>query len=445
MKNKRFSTPNYKPLTLIELNEFNFEILEHGAKKYGSSNILSLLKGSHSETQCPEVDSTGESLLEPWIQWVSVHNGVEATEHSVRQFCEDEWQPNQQLWCQVKSLGINSSVWNGFNTQPGKAKVYLPIAWSHPQSPIPSSLNPYFQLLQYSATTYTNMNILKLIGLFVKLQWFLMTLSGLRWKFTIDLFHLMIGLVRTPKMFVAAGYLELVGARIWKRYSKSHSCKLNIICIHLMAHLQHNYLADLSKVESDPIWKEGFFWLDRIIGVILDSDSESSATVLLNGMSQVHHKSAGTNNYVYKLLDPRAFLADLGIFPLEIYPHMTAEQTLVFDSKKEQQKAIEILTSAKLNTEAAFVIKEYKGNRLFFRLASHAKIDPNENISFGARQLPFKKYYYNFGVETGSHTPKGVAIARGIDLPEHMQLSEMKNHIVNYFQIQGSNIESSRS
>ena len=60
-------------LLVIELNEFNIDLLKKGVKKLKLKNIEKILKFNHSNTLC--YDNLERHGLDPWVQWVSVHTG----------------------------------------------------------------------------------------------------------------------------------------------------------------------------------------------------------------------------------------------------------------------------------------------------------------------------------------------------------------------------------
>ena len=70
---------NKKKLIFIQLNEINFELLKNYSNKYNfkffNSQFLEKLVNTKSENEY--------SLLEPWIQWVSIYTGLEAKKHKI--------------------------------------------------------------------------------------------------------------------------------------------------------------------------------------------------------------------------------------------------------------------------------------------------------------------------------------------------------------------------
>ena len=65
-------------LILIELNELNFEY----AKKYFDSLKIDNIKKINKRLIYTESEESYE-LLEPWIQWHSIHTGYLAKEHGI--------------------------------------------------------------------------------------------------------------------------------------------------------------------------------------------------------------------------------------------------------------------------------------------------------------------------------------------------------------------------
>ena len=58
-------------ILLIELNEFNIDLLKRGAEKLGLRNIKKILKFNHSETFSE--DSLESQGLDPWVHDFSTY------------------------------------------------------------------------------------------------------------------------------------------------------------------------------------------------------------------------------------------------------------------------------------------------------------------------------------------------------------------------------------
>ena len=70
-----------KKLFLLELNEFNINILKYYSKKYNLTNIQKILKFNKTNTYTNDRyigDNNQFGYLDPWSQWVSIHTQTPA-------------------------------------------------------------------------------------------------------------------------------------------------------------------------------------------------------------------------------------------------------------------------------------------------------------------------------------------------------------------------------
>src|SRR3954471_16527262 len=69
-------------LTIVELNEFNFPLLERAANELKLTNLQALLRLPKASLWTDDTYACG--LLEPWVQWVSIHTGQPASQHRIQ-------------------------------------------------------------------------------------------------------------------------------------------------------------------------------------------------------------------------------------------------------------------------------------------------------------------------------------------------------------------------
>ena len=70
---------NKKKLIFIELNELNFDIVKKYVNSEKLNNLKKIIEGNFIETE----SEFEYKLIEPWIQWVTIHTGLTANEHKV--------------------------------------------------------------------------------------------------------------------------------------------------------------------------------------------------------------------------------------------------------------------------------------------------------------------------------------------------------------------------
>ena len=70
-----------KKLLSIHLNEFNYNFLNNGSKKFKCKNIQKILKFKKIKTY--SVDKTQDKDLDPWVQSVTINTGKSSNFHKI--------------------------------------------------------------------------------------------------------------------------------------------------------------------------------------------------------------------------------------------------------------------------------------------------------------------------------------------------------------------------
>jgi hypothetical protein len=102
-----------KNILLLELNEFNRELLEAGARNSEFLNIKWLF--TLNQTQTTTEDTIESDRLDPWVQWVSVHTGKPSTEHKIKHLGDIPDLAAPQIWETLSAKGITTDVWGSLN------------------------------------------------------------------------------------------------------------------------------------------------------------------------------------------------------------------------------------------------------------------------------------------------------------------------------------------
>jgi hypothetical protein len=83
------------PLILVELNEVNFEFVEHYTHR-GELPVFARLIDAHGYARTRSEDV--HEQIEPWIQWVTVHTGKGYAEHKVFRLGDGPRSRLEQSW-----------------------------------------------------------------------------------------------------------------------------------------------------------------------------------------------------------------------------------------------------------------------------------------------------------------------------------------------------------
>src|SRR5216684_1464349 len=126
-------------MLLIELNEFNNNLLRNVARAQGLRHVEEMLSWGHARTWTADEYETG--FLEPWVQWVSVHTGVPSGRHRVKNLGDVPNLTEDQIWERWSRRGLSSIVWgvmNGNRRSAEKCEVFIPDPWTFSESAYPA-------------------------------------------------------------------------------------------------------------------------------------------------------------------------------------------------------------------------------------------------------------------------------------------------------------------
>src|SRR5258706_951479 len=124
------------PLIFLELNEVNFEFVEHYVRR-GRLPEFERLIGAHgyARTRWEQTDEQ----IEPWIQWVTVHTGKPYAEHKVFRLGDGPRAGIAQIWEQLERKGLKVGAFSPMNAGNALAKAafFLPDPWTRTDAAAP--------------------------------------------------------------------------------------------------------------------------------------------------------------------------------------------------------------------------------------------------------------------------------------------------------------------
>lgn len=142
-------------MLLIELNEFNRELLQNIATRHGLKHLQRVLGRSRASTFTSDEYDTG--FLEPWVQWVSVHTGVPSSRHRVKNLGDVPNLVEDQIWERWSKRGLSSVVWgvmNGNRRNAAACRVFVPDPWTFSEDAWPAEYQGLIGLPRCLAKNY---------------------------------------------------------------------------------------------------------------------------------------------------------------------------------------------------------------------------------------------------------------------------------------------------
>jgi hypothetical protein len=137
------------PNTLVMLLEFN-ELTPSLMDRFVAEGNLPNFKCLHGESRVFVTDAEEEQQdLEPWIQWVTVHTGLSASQHGIHNLDESYKLSQPSLWDLLDAAGYHVWICGSMNIK-YRAPIHgwiLPDAWSSNVDPYPDHLQHYFRFI----------------------------------------------------------------------------------------------------------------------------------------------------------------------------------------------------------------------------------------------------------------------------------------------------------
>ena len=369
-----------KKLLVIHLNEFNYNFLLNGSKKYCCLNTLKFLSLKKIKTFTP--DKEQDKNLDPWVQSVSINTGKLSKNHKVTNIGQKITSDIKQIWDLLADLGVKCGVWGTMNSafkSHKNIKFFFPDPWNHSSKAYPKNLNSYLDLPKYYAQNYLdfkNFKFFSLSFLFFSRLFFSKTIFYFLFKF---FFYSKIILKRGLKNHILFFLFDIISLNIFKKLTTEHKTDFSLIFLNSLAHFQHN------NWDEKSIEKDYFVLTDEIFRIILGISKDYDDIFIFNGFTQKKIKS----EYILRPNNPLSFLKELGINFKSLEQNMTNGGQIFFSTVRDKNKAIIILKNYKCFGLDVFELKEFSNKRLFYRIQikSYQKIDKNLFQNFSLNKL----------------------------------------------------------
>lgn len=347
-----------KKLVIFELNECDFSYFIYGAKRFKFPEIEKFLKNKKI-TKSFTKDKIEGLNLDPWVQWVSVHTGINSKKHKILRTGQSLKKNVSQVW---ETLGLeNSSVglWGLFNSKYRNKKIinfYYPDPWNYNESAFPKSLNSYLMLPRYYAMNYPNISKFKIfLSALIFIKKILFTKTSI---YLLKNFFNFLKIFQKAKLksFNLYFFLDLISLCIIKNKLLNKNINFLIIGLNSFAHYQHNYWDNKNN-------EYFYFWyLNEMVKIMNEIEKNFESSIIFNGFSQkkiISEFAIRPSNY-------ENLLYDLDIKFKKINLNMTTGAYIYFNNNSNKYKAIKKLSSLCIHNTNLFFIEDYKNKKKLF-------------------------------------------------------------------------------
>jgi hypothetical protein len=414
-------------LIALELNELCPDLLARWMADGSLPNFKRLHASSQVFTTRADVDEP--ALLEPWIQWYSVHTGLPYDQHRVFHLTEGKRGGHDDVYRMLLAAGRRVASFASMNVAPFMApgSLFVGDPWSEEGDASPSELNVYNRFVSHNVREYSNASDRMVASDYARFLAF-MARHGLS-AATIAGIVKQLGeekLTSRELSWRRVAILDALQFDVFRSYYRKLKPDFASFFANSVAHLQHSYWRhmdpepytvrpDAGEMASygDAI-RTGYMAMDGIVGRFLAlAEATGARLMFLTALSQqpfLRHEELGGQHF-YRLHSVEAFLRRTGIAVREVTPTMTHQYLARFASPEAAQAGRERLAAFQLDDGRqlfGFPEVETEPGSLYFGCQISTRTAPQALVLDGGTAILFGELFYRIdAIKSGRHHPDG--------------------------------------
>jgi len=420
---------------LLGLNELNFDYITF----YINQGLLPNFKKIF-EIQKP-IETVSEKeyrLLEPWVQWVTIHSGKTYEEHNIFRLGDIVNHPElSQIFEELETEGLSVGAISPFNAENRlkKPSFFIPDPWTKTNPSGNWIVKALYKAVHQSVNdnAKSKLNLKSMISLGLGL---LLYVPISRW------FHYVKTVSKVKKPGAKAIVLDSLLADVYLTLWKKNKPDFSNLFLNSGAHIQHHYLFN-SKAYQGNLKNPEWYCPDRfdpLIQILSEYDYQIGKLLKLNnvkliiatGLHQQPHKHL---TFYWRLKEHVRFAEMIGIENFsEILPRMSRDFLVKFKNTTDALNAENLLNSFYASKDDIKIFEvDNRGTSLFVELVYPNDIEDNDSIESKALNLKlekFKSYLAFVAIKNGEHDGIGY-VTSNFDLKQggKIELTSLKSII----------------
>ena len=420
---------------LLGLNELNFDYIKFYVDQGLLPNFKKIFKIQ------PPIETISEKeykLLEPWVQWVTIHTGKSFDEHNVFRL-GDIVNNSQlsQLFEELEAEGLSVGAVSPFNAENrlNNPSFFIPDPWTKTNPSGNWIVKALYQAVHQSVNdnAKSKLNIKSLISLGLGL---ILYVPIFRWSH-----YLKTGLnIKKPgaKAVVLDSLLADVHLTLWKKNKPDFS---NLF-LNSGAHVQHHYLFNSDAYKGtikNPEWYCPQA-CDPLINILSEYDMQIGRLlkqkdvkiIIATGLHQQPHEHL---TFYWRLKEHVKFAEKIGIENFtEILPRMSRDFLIKFNNEKDALNTEKLLNSFYSSKDDIKIFEvDNRGKSLFVELVYSNDIDQADSIYSKSSKFKlenYKSYLAFVAIKNGEHNGKGYLTSNfDLKLENKINLTSLKSLI----------------
>jgi hypothetical protein len=432
-----------KRVISVEFNELSPILMDRFIAEGMLPNFARLRE--QSVTAVTNADAELE-WLEPWVQWVDIHTGVDYRKHGAFRLNEGATIGVPRVWDYISDAGGEVWVCGSMNAEVQQNKInghILPDPWAADLQPYPNGFaEPFYKFVKASLQEYTkdraNITFADQ-GKFVAF----MVQHGLSPATVISIIKQLAGERGGLPKWRRTAILDRLYWDLFRNVLQKRRPQFSSLFLNSTAHLQHCYwrYMEPEKFELKPSAKDvelfgdaipyGYRCMDVLVGELLDIVDDETIIVFATGLSQqpmLNYEDSG-GKQTFRIDNTEKFFSFAGINSAYRYEPVMAEEFYVaFDKPADAEDARARLLSLQME-DGSPVMRVSEGGdsrKIFGGCAIIVQPPPAATVrsQYTNKTLPFAELFNpaQERMKSGKHHPEGMLWIRGVGLaPKTME------------------------
>ena len=420
-----------QPIIALEINELSDPLLQLWMGEGLLPNFQALWQRSAVFTTCP--DGEDATLLEPWIQWYSIHTGRPYSEHKVFQLTDGKRADFPDIFTYLHAAGLPTMSFFSMNIRPFSVpgSVFLSDPWSEAGDAFPRAWNAFGTFVGHQVREHsrdTNRGLFRRAVPFVTF----MLRNGLRPRHIKQILLQFMAEMRTGHdvTWRRAALLDVLQLATFRACYGNIRPKFATFFSNNIAHLQHRFWRHMAPddfvIKPSAAEREaygnairyGYQATDALVGEFIKlAESHGARLMLISAMSQqpfLKYEDIGGQR-IYRLRAPERFLASLGVSYSRLEPVMAHQYRVRCSTEAEAQQLRARLSTYMLADGTGvfgFSPVENDSEALYFGCQIARHVMPDEIIFDDEKDHAeignFSEFFYQIeGMKSGRHHPDG--------------------------------------
>jgi len=408
---------------LLEFNELSPELMD----RFIAAGHLPNFKRLRDSSQCFITEAAERGWeLNPWVQWVTVHSGLDYCDHGIIELDEGAKLKASRVWDVVSDAGLPVWICGSMNVayQRPLNGLVMPDPWST-KTPASEVLQPFFTFVQQNVLEHSSDRPGLSKSDYAKFMTFMIS-HGLSF-YTVDAIMRQLISERSNDSlrWKRAVLLDKLQFDVFRWFYRKNRPAFSTFFSNSTAHFQHYHWREMEpELFSNPSNTEkqaahegtilfGYKEMDNLIGGFLDLADEKTVLVFATAISQqaclVYEDQGG--KIMYRPRDIAEVMKFAGVTEPHTAAPLMAEVFNVHLKNEDDARCVE----AKLNQlrvgERPAMFVQRKGMVLNAKCHLHERLPQDARIGCASQSStrPFFDLFFELeDVKSGMHHPDGI-------------------------------------